>query len=159
MDSHGFDRLTRSLAAASRRDALRLLAGSAAVGTASVWGWQETAARCRKSRRCPQPIGCCPKGTRCLHGACFSRSICPANATCNDSIQCHSTDLNACYCGVTKEDRPICYREYPFCSEPIPCNKSSECDPGLVCLKTSGCCGPSTFTGTCVRPCPSPAVA
>ena len=100
MEAERFDSLTRSFAATSRRRLLALLVGSPLAGTVGLWPWQETAARCRKSRRCPQPIGCCPRGTRCLHEACFTRSICPSNATCVDSIQCHSSELNVCFCGV-----------------------------------------------------------
>jgi hypothetical protein len=160
MEAEHFDSLTRKLAAPSRRRLLALLVGSPLAGTVAVWPWQETAARCRKPRRCPQPIGCCPRGTRCLHGACFSRSICPDKANCADSIQCHSSQLNVCFCGVTKEGRPICYLEYTICEAPIPCNKSSDCDPGRVCLRVAPtCCFSGTVTGTCVEPCSSPAPA
>jgi hypothetical protein len=158
VEAEHFDSLTRLFVSSSRRRLLGLLVGGPLAGTVAVWPWQETAARCRKRQRCPQPIGCCPQGTRCLHGACFTRSICPSKANCADSIQCHSSELNVCFCGVTKEDKPICYLEYPFCSAPIPCNKSSDCDPGLVCIKVASfCCSPTLATGTCVEPCPAPA--
>jgi hypothetical protein len=156
MEAEHFDSLTRLLVAPSRRRLLALLVGSPLAGTVAVWPWQETAARCRKRRRCPQPIGCCPPGTRCLRGACFSRSICPDKANCADSIHCNNGS-DVCFCAVTKEDRPVCYREYPFCSDPIPCNKSSDCNPGRVCIKVASfCCTPTLATGTCVEPCPEP---
>jgi hypothetical protein len=157
MEAEHFDSLTRLFVTPSRRRLLALLVGSPLAGAVAVWPWRETAAGCRRRRRCPQPIGCCPQGTRCLHGVCFTRSICPDKANCTNAPQCHSAG-DVCFCGVTKEGRPVCYREYPFCSVPIPCNKSSNCDPGLVCLKVkSECCTPPLTTGTCVEPCPSPA--
>jgi hypothetical protein len=156
MEAEHFDALTRELAGPSRRRLLALLVGSPLAGTVAIWPWQETAARCRKSRRCPQPIGCCPQGTRCLHEACFPRSICPAKANCTNAPQCHSAG-EVCFCAVTKEDKPVCYREYPYCSAPILCYKSSDCDPGRVCIKVRAeCCSPTPVSGTCVEPCPQP---
>jgi hypothetical protein len=54
MDSNRFDQLTRTFVATSRRRLLRLLAASTLTGTVAAGEWQETAARCRRRRRCPE---------------------------------------------------------------------------------------------------------
>ena len=156
MDSDRFDRLTRTFATTSRRQLLPLLTGTAFAGTMLNSGWQEAAARCRRRRRCPKPIGCCPKGTRCLNGGCFKRGDCPSEFDCFNSPLCSAEGTSACFCGVTTEGNPICWLNVANCANPDPCTKSSECDPGRVCLDMTTCTG-CAATGSCVEPCPSPA--
>src|SRR5215217_7794659 len=127
MDNNRFDHLSRAFAPPSRRKLLRLLTGTVFAGSSIISEWQETVARFRKSRRCPEPIGCCPKGTRCLNETCFTRGTCPGNTdnTCTHSAGC-GVD---CFCGVTTEGQIVCHQNTGFCTNPIPCTSTSACFP------------------------------
>jgi hypothetical protein len=157
MDTDRFDRLARMFGTSSRRQLLRPLVGTAFAGTLLVSESQDSVARCRRRRRCPDPIGCCPRGTRCLHEVCFTKSTCPSGFDCGSAPACHAQFGGNCFCGRTTEGQIICHQNYQYCANPIPCTKTSECDPGRVCLDITTCNNCSSEVGTCVEPCPDPA--
>jgi hypothetical protein len=171
MDAHRFDALTRLIGSRTSR---RVAVGVAATGLLSLAVPDAEAARCSKSKPCPEckkckKHKCKPDATQnraacsastgtCVNGTCTS-AVCPAGAQfCTDepNIPCGSD----CYCVTGKSRGTICGG--PFSSAPCaPCEADADCDevtgPGSVCLDVEGECfcdtGP-VFPTACMPPCP-----
>ena len=151
MDDHRFDDLTRALSApASRRAALRGLAGAALGAVAAALGRDEAAAThtvcrhhgkpCRRaaqccSGRCTAAGVCkCPTGTT----KCGSTACCPAGQTCVNGV-CQAACTPNCAgrnCGGDG-----CNGSCGTCTHPQTCGGGGT--PG-VCGGVCGACDPAT---------------
>ena len=151
MNDHAFDRLARGLAAStSRRDALKLLAGTAAAGLLSTVGLRgrgfgaasavgrcrRVGANCRETSECCQGEVCDPAQGRC---------VCPTSNVCSKTKLCLGVcpegqvfNPNTCMCecpsGTTACGTFLCCQSGTTCSS---CGSGSK----LCCPSgTPGCC-------------------
>ena len=165
VDKNRFDDLTKTLAGgASRRSALKALAGGAAGALAGLIG--RPAAAAPPAGKGPNKSDCCPPeaprlcggltcsaccadadcgaGSFCSNGTCVS-GACPTPTTCtNSSTISYCDEAQTCVCVQTTEGSTACINPAGItCSEPggAPvCTSSADCGPGTVCV-VDICCG------------------
>jgi hypothetical protein len=160
MEAERLDALVRSLSESPpRRDALRLLAGSALATLAAALRFPEAGAthfgcghwkaRCNSDEQCCS--GIC-KRKRCRahdRGGCrLADNFCAGGKDnrCQPGCTCNNTTGNAPFCGGTA-----------FCP-PVECQSDADCgEPGAACIDVAFCqgCGMPATQNFCQRPCGS----
>jgi len=173
MDGNRFDRIAKSLAGTSRRQALKLVAAGAVGASLSRLGLGAKAAdtrgegeRCRDTRDCRGDLRCCndrcrntlndPRFCGSCGNRCGDREVC-RNGGCFRSCtsqQAGRCELSACgpLCGCNPEVNGdgVCQRTGVSCTDLRACDRTADCRKGFVCAD-SGCC--KDKPRVCVRPC------
>jgi hypothetical protein len=113
---------------------------------------QGTAKRCRQQKRAFCAGRCCPKGRRCLNGACvqscdepFSCSVGGGSCGGRDDCFC-STDVTGGAACVAAAEGVLC-SGFPACGAGIPCPS------GLICGSCT--CFVDDLDFRCLPPCPA----
>jgi len=137
MEDERFDRIARQLAAApSRRGAVRLLAGAAALAGGGLLA--------RVPRPAPaQEVGIAD--AQCEAGPVLSDRKCRFN-------QCRGRE--DCLCAKTTGGEKRCVEllfEKTFCGR-NECRRNRDCPQGELCVEIGGCCG-DRRRHICVSPC------
>jgi hypothetical protein len=143
MDAHCFDDAVRSLTTtASRRGALRLVAGGAVGALLAALGLRDAAAHagCRhQGKTCDRNSQCCSK--RCRHGKCRG---CGKLGICAASVLCGAAG-SGCECFLNTEGQRTCFAA-GVC-DGTPCTDDLQCSYGYSCQ--TNCC----TTGVCAPRC------
>ena len=168
MDGNRFDDATRALAAAgttSRRQALRLLAGSALGGVLVLLGRGEAAAACQANgTRCKEGKQCC--SGRCVRKPGTDKKVCRraiGQSICtieNDSCGATQKDCaepgsgDSCLCYVTTRGVSVCASSASTrtCSTDLECAEEFDV-PGARCIR----CAFNATGRACALPCLRPA--
>ena len=132
MDGQRFDELTRTLAAgASRRAALRILAGGAAAGFLTLVrgsGARADEGGCKRTgKHCRRPDQCCS-------------GVCLADGTCGCASHADCDDRNACTVGLCGPESRQCH-QIRISSTCTQCRSNADCPGGNCC---HGRCCPGT---------------
>ena len=139
MDQDRFDGIVKELSgSASRRDALKRLAGGALGGLLALGGAGRAGATHKPGHHCtPSGKHACPKGYTCVDHECVKT---PPKPTCADKYQ--SCKYTACcdgyYCDSAKQvckPKPTCADKYQSC-------KYTACCDGYYCDSAKQVCKP-----------------